>query len=105
MTSPDAFSGSAPAVVGGVRSDVIEVSQSRAVEGVREALAMAGIGGGAPPEDGSRLTRAAGGILSVLSSSPGRSSSLGSGVGALSVNERGERERRVKFAGATEERR
>lgn len=106
-TNLDTFSGSAPAVVGGVRSDAIEVSQSRAVEGVREALAMAGIGVGGPPEDGNRLTRAAGGILSVLSSSPNRSSSLGSGVGGLSAHERSERERRksVKFAGAMDERR
>ncbi|KAK8034160.1 hypothetical protein PG993_009155 [Apiospora rasikravindrae] len=29
------YAGSAPAVVGGVRSDIVEVSQSRAVEGVR----------------------------------------------------------------------
>ncbi|KAK6071460.1 WD repeat-containing protein C4F8.11 [Seiridium cupressi] len=102
---------SAPAVIGGVRSDALVVSQSRAVEGVREVLAASDAGNGSSTEDGSRLSRAAGGILSVLSSSPGRSSSqtpAGVGVQGIRFNDRGERERRksVKFAaGATDERR
>ncbi|KAH8682109.1 hypothetical protein BX600DRAFT_447767 [Xylariales sp. PMI_506] len=100
--------GSAPAVVGGVRSDALEVSQSRAVEGVREALANAGLGaapsGVYPAEDGSRLSRAAGGILSVLSSSPGRSSTFGMmGDGSTRDKDR-ERRKSVKFAGPPEER-
>ncbi|KAI0126797.1 WD domain-containing protein [Xylariales sp. AK1849] len=110
VTNADVFAGSAPAVVGGVRSDSLEVSQSRAVESVRGALAVAGLGSGSSTnssEDTNRLTRAAGGILSVLSSSPGRSSSLGSGAEGIRPGERTERERRksVKFAGTTEERR
>ncbi|KAK7935980.1 hypothetical protein PG985_001475 [Apiospora marii] len=83
------YAGSAPAVVGGVRSDIVEVSQSRAVEGVREALALAGIGrvgtggsggSGSGENEPDRLSSgyhtqnrsAGGGIMSVLSSSPGR---------------------------------
>ncbi|KAK8064159.1 hypothetical protein PG996_008811 [Apiospora saccharicola] len=84
------YAGSAPAVVGGVRSDIVEVSQSRAVEGVREALALAGIGrvgtggsGGSGENEPDRLSSGhntqnrstGGGIMSVLSSSPGRVSS------------------------------
>ena len=77
------YAGSAPAVVGGVRSDIVEVTQSRAVEGVREALALAftGRGGGGGGEnEPDRLSSGhhgqnrstGGGIMSVLSSSPGR---------------------------------
>ncbi|KAK8856013.1 WD domain-containing protein [Apiospora arundinis] len=83
------YAGSAPAVVGGVRSDIVEVSQSRAVEGVREALALAGIGRGGGGGMGiggenepDRLSgyhaqnrSTGGGIMSVLSSSPGRMTS------------------------------
>lgn len=103
----DESTASAPAAIGGVRSDALEVSQSRAVEGVREALAASNIGSGTSNEDSSRLTRAAGGILSVLSSSPGRSTSQAptmTGGQGVKLSER-ERRKSVKFAGATDERR
>ncbi|KAH6657194.1 hypothetical protein BKA67DRAFT_655480 [Truncatella angustata] len=102
--------GSAPAVIGGVRSDAVVVSQSRAVEGAREVLAVPESGNVASIDDGTRLTRAAGGILSVLSSSPGRSNVQGpvvaAGIGNKFVD-KNERERRksVKFAGAPDGRR
>ncbi|KAI1840679.1 hypothetical protein JX266_013141 [Neoarthrinium moseri] len=102
----EVYAGSAPAVIGGVRSDIVEVSQSKAVEGVREALANSGIGDSSSAEDPARLSRAPGGILSVLSSSPGRSSSFGSGPEGAKLGDRIDRERRksVKFAGATDDR-
>lgn len=84
LTVPDPYanSGSAPSVVGGVRSDALEVSQSRAVEGVREALALAGIGayehgggggGGGLSSHHYNHRPYRPGFLSALSSSPGRS--------------------------------
>ncbi|KAI4597237.1 SEA (Seh1-associated) complex subunit [Pestalotiopsis sp. 9143b] len=110
MEGEGEFIGSAPAVIGGVRGDGVIVSQSRAVEGVREALRSADIGNGNLAEDGSRLSRAAGGILSVLGTSPGRSSAQESPVSGSRnsrVNDRNERDKRksVKFAGAADERR
>lgn len=102
----DGYSGSAAAVIGGVRSDALEVHQSRAVEGVREALALAGIGAGNnTPERDERTGRIAGGILSVLGSSPGRGSSIGPNEGGKGEKIERERRKSVKFAGATEERR
>lgn len=110
MEGEGEFIGSAPAVIGGVRGDGVIVSQSRAVEGVREALRSADIGNGNLAEDGSRLSRAAGGILSVLGTSPGRSSTQESPVSGSQnsrVADRNERDKRksVKFAGAADERR
>ncbi|KAI0144566.1 hypothetical protein GGR57DRAFT_494855 [Xylariaceae sp. FL1272] len=84
--SVDASVNSTPA--GSVRGDGLEVPQSRAVESVREAL-----GGN------ERDARSSGGLMGILSSSPGRSSGFGIATG--------ERERRksVKFAGPAEDRR
>ncbi|KAI2640944.1 hypothetical protein GGS21DRAFT_349934 [Xylaria nigripes] len=72
-----------------VREDILEVPQSRAVESAREVLASNAL---APPEK-------AGGLVSILSSSPGRTGSYATGSGGV------ERERRksVKFAGASDD--
>lgn len=110
MEPESEFIGSAPAVIGGVRGDGLIVSQSRAVEGVREALRSSDLGNGNLAEDGNRFSRAAGGILSVLGTSPGRTSGQGSPVAGSHNsrgNDRSERDKRksVKFVGATDERR
>lgn len=82
----------APTPEGSVRGDSLEVPQSRAVESVREALASNVYEKNDKP----------GGLMSILSSSPGRSSSFTAGGGS------GERERRksvrVKFAGPADDR-
>ncbi|KAI8948555.1 hypothetical protein F4801DRAFT_455932 [Xylaria longipes] len=75
--------------VGSVRGDTLEIPQSRAVESVREVLA------GNTHEKNEKH----GGLIGILSSSPGRGSSFaGSGGGV-------ERERRksVKFAGPVDD--
>ncbi|KAI8624797.1 hypothetical protein F5Y19DRAFT_467552 [Xylariaceae sp. FL1651] len=74
-----------------VRGDVLEVPQSRAVESVRETLSGSG---------GEKSERS-GGLMGILSSSPGRNSGFVAGSAS------GERERRksVKFAGSAEDRR
>ncbi|KAI1433911.1 hypothetical protein GGR50DRAFT_665830 [Xylaria sp. CBS 124048] len=76
---------------GSVREDTLEVPQSRAVESAREALAGNALGVADKP----------GGLMGILSSSPGRTGNFGSGSGS------GERERRksVKFARGSDERR
>ncbi|KAI1338717.1 WD domain-containing protein [Xylariaceae sp. FL0016] len=80
-----------------IRSDTMEVTQSRAVESVRESLS---VGGSSVSEREGRPTS----LMGILSSSPGRASSImphtGNG-GEGRKGERGERERRksVKFAG------
>ncbi|KAM7194649.1 WD repeat-containing protein 24 [Naviculisporaceae sp. PSN 640] len=73
---------------GGVRSDGHDVAQSRAVESVREALAVSGGGAGAGMGGASGYSTPQRVATSILSSSPGRP-----------VGERVERERRksVKF--------
>ncbi|KAI8962543.1 hypothetical protein F5Y11DRAFT_365746 [Daldinia sp. FL1419] len=82
-----------------IRGDTIEVSQSRAVEGVREALstldipnagASAGSGGSGGSSGGPGL------FAGILSSSPGRASLVGSGNGSGGAPER---RKSVKFAG------
>ncbi|KAI1175526.1 hypothetical protein F4777DRAFT_549605 [Nemania sp. FL0916] len=73
---------------GSVRGDTLDIPQSRAVETVREVLA-----GNAHEKSDSKP----GGLMGILSSSPGRSGGFAAGGGGV------ERERRksVKFAGAT----
>ncbi|KAI1081846.1 hypothetical protein F5B20DRAFT_35796 [Whalleya microplaca] len=98
-----------------VRGDTVEVPQSRAVESVREALSSAGIGGSGGSNGGSYGIGSGGGegrpsgLLSILSSSPGRATSSGGGGGTAGgegtrVPER-ERRKSVKFAGAAADRR
>jgi WD repeat-containing protein 24 len=103
MSAADQPSASSSVATGRVRNDSIEVAQSRAVEGVREALAIAGIGGGHASDREERTARVPGGILNVLSSSPGRISVAGQGSDREGRGDRSERERRksVKFAGTT----
>ncbi|KAI1128720.1 hypothetical protein F5Y10DRAFT_240083 [Nemania abortiva] len=82
----DASAISTPA--GSVRGDTLEIPQSRAVESVREVLAG----------NGHEKSDKPGGLMGILSSSPGRGGSFATGSGGV------ERERRksVKFAaGAT----
>jgi len=76
---------------GSVRGDILEIPQSRAVESVREALA----------NNGSERNDKPGGLMGILSSSPGR------GGGSMASGPGGERERRksVKFAGPADDRR
>ncbi|KAI0096672.1 hypothetical protein GGR51DRAFT_542989 [Nemania sp. FL0031] len=81
----DASAMSTPA--GSVRGDTLEIPQSRAVESVREVLAG----------NGHEKLDKPGGLMGILSSSPGRGGSFASSGGGV------ERERRksVKFAGST----
>ncbi|CAJ2500404.1 Uu.00g032570.m01.CDS01 [Anthostomella pinea] len=95
--SNDASAAATP--VTSVKGDGVDVPQSRAVESVREALSMGASGGGSEKDSKS----AAGGLLSILSSSPGRGGGS-AGAGAGGVHER-ERRKSVKFAGPSEERR
>ncbi|KAI3319714.1 hypothetical protein HD806DRAFT_258522 [Xylariaceae sp. AK1471] len=80
-----------PTPEGSVRGDSLEIPQSRAVEGVREALAS----------NCHEKNEKPGGLMGILSSSPGRSGGFTIGGGG------GERERRksVKFAGPADDRR
>ncbi|KAI0599801.1 WD domain-containing protein [Biscogniauxia sp. FL1348] len=97
----------APTPAGSVRGDSLEVPQSRAVESVRGTLsanteANSGSGVGSSEREGGGGGRT-NGLLSILSSSPGRSNGCGAG-GTNGVDGRaggGERERRksVKFVG------
>ncbi|KAI0457449.1 hypothetical protein F5B21DRAFT_464473 [Xylaria acuta] len=70
---------------GSVRGDTLEIPQSRAVESVREVLAS----------NAHEKIERTGGLMGILSSSPGRGGSFAGGGGGV------ERERRksVKFAG------
>ncbi|KAI0204660.1 hypothetical protein F4808DRAFT_352054 [Astrocystis sublimbata] len=81
-----------PTPAGSVRGDTLEIPQSRAVESVREALA------GNAHDKGDRPEKH-GGLMGILSSSPGRNSSFATNAGG------GERERRksVKFAGPVDD--
>ncbi|KAI0409830.1 hypothetical protein F4802DRAFT_542235 [Xylaria palmicola] len=74
--------------VGSVRGDTLEIPQSRAVETVREVLNTTG----------HEKNEKSGGLMGILSSSPGRNSSFAAGVGGF------ERERRksVKFTEPTD---
>jgi hypothetical protein len=76
--------------MGSVYGDSLEVPQSRAVETVRETLASINHERNEKP----------GGLMGILSSSPGRNSAFPTGNGG------GERERRksVKFAGPADDR-
>ncbi|KAI1323391.1 hypothetical protein F5Y16DRAFT_346327 [Xylariaceae sp. FL0255] len=85
----DASVNSTPA--GSVRGDSVEVPQSRAVESVRETLASNAVE--------NRDVRP-GGLMGILSSSPGRS---GSAVGPNGMPVERERRKSVKFAGPTGE--
>jgi WD40 repeat protein len=80
-----------PTPEGSVRGDSLEIPQSRAVESVREALA----------NNGHEKNEKLGGLMGILSSSPGRSG------GFMTSGGGGERERRksVKFAGPADDRR
>ncbi|KAI1644457.1 uncharacterized protein F4817DRAFT_346648 [Daldinia loculata] len=82
-----------------IRGDAIEVPQSRAVEGVREALStLEVVGANANGGGGSASGGSNGGIFAgILSSSPGRASLVGSGSGSGP-----ERRKSVKFAGPPE---
>ncbi|GAW11681.1 hypothetical protein ANO14919_010290 [Xylariales sp. No.14919] len=77
---------------GSVRGDSLEIPQSRAVETVREVLAGNGY---------EKSEKPGGGLMGILSSSPGRGGSFAAGNGGV------ERERRksVKFAGPADDRR
>ncbi|TGJ83277.1 hypothetical protein E0Z10_g5487 [Xylaria hypoxylon] len=76
---------------GSVRGDNLEIPQSRAVETVREVLAG----------NGHERNEKSGGLMGILSSSPGRGGSFAASNGGV------ERERRksVKFAGPADDRR
>ncbi|KAI1827210.1 hypothetical protein F4861DRAFT_494454 [Xylaria intraflava] len=76
---------------GSVREDSLEVPQSRAVESAREVLASNALG----------LSEKPGGLVGILSSSPGRTGSSATGVG----NSERERRKSVKFASASDDRR
>ncbi|KAI0424724.1 hypothetical protein F5Y09DRAFT_130263 [Xylaria sp. FL1042] len=80
-----------PTPAGSVRGDTLEISQSRAVETVREVLAS----------NGHEKSEKPGGLMGILSSSPGRGGNFSIGNGGV------ERERRksVKFAGPADDRR
>ncbi|KAK5631712.1 hypothetical protein RRF57_007426 [Xylaria bambusicola] len=80
-----------PTPAGSVRGDTLEIPQSRAVETVREVLAS----------NNHEKSEKPGGLMGILSSSPGRGGSFGASNGGV------ERERRksVKFAGPTGDRR
>ncbi|KAI1420670.1 hypothetical protein F5Y12DRAFT_105256 [Xylaria sp. FL1777] len=80
-----------PTPAGSVRGDTLEIPQSRAVETVREVLSG----------NGHEKNEKPGGLMGILSSSPGRGGSFAIGNGGV------ERERRksVKFAGPAEDRR
>ena len=80
-----------PTPAGSVKGDTLEIPQSRAVETVREVLAS----------NSHEKSEKPGGLMGILSSSPGRGSSFGTNNGG------GERERRksVKFAGPAGDRR
>ncbi|KAI5917168.1 WD domain-containing protein [Camillea tinctor] len=93
----------APTPAGSVRGDSLEVPQSRAVESVRGALSAntetnGNSGGGSSEGGGGGRTNA---LLSILSSSPGRSNSSAAGANGTDGKGAGERERRksVKFVG------
>ncbi|KAI1366294.1 hypothetical protein F5Y08DRAFT_142218 [Xylaria arbuscula] len=80
-----------PTPAGSVKGDTLEIPQSRAVETVREVLAS----------NNHEKNEKSGGLMGILSSSPGRGGSFGTGNGGV------ERERRksVKFAGPASDRR
>ncbi|KAI0007199.1 hypothetical protein F4779DRAFT_593049 [Xylariaceae sp. FL0662B] len=86
-----------------IRGDTIEVPQSKAVESVREALSTAGIGGGGNSNSTDRESRSSG-LLSILSSSPGRTTNA-SATASGGDGKGMERRKSVKFAGAPAERR
>ncbi|KAI1355319.1 hypothetical protein F5Y01DRAFT_270074 [Xylaria sp. FL0043] len=80
-----------PTPASSVRGDTLEIPQSRAVETVREVLAS----------NGHEKNEKPGGLMGILSSSPGRGGNFSIGGGGV------ERERRksVKFAGPADDRR